>query len=192
LKTAKDLEQLSSKDDIETKDDEMKQCRLSTLIGDLINCDGMSPADAANAVAKLYAKMWLSRQGEEKSRLNGLAWQTALHVAVVYGWEPLGTVKHQSVGWDGSYVRGEKQTITDKDAANLAYALSKSALDKFRRLKGTHLEIVLNHRKRYAKDLERVICYIKRGSFDIAEADWPEKVLMIVSNPSLSGGETLH
>jgi hypothetical protein len=145
LKTAEGLEQPSSKDDIETKDDEMKQCRLSTLIGDLINCDGMSPADAANAVAKLYAKMWLSRHGEKKRfRLNGLAWQTALHVAVVYGWEPSGTVKHKSVGWAGSYVHSEKQNITEKDAANLADALSKSVIDRFRRLQGTHLEIVLN------------------------------------------------
>ncbi len=193
LKTAKGLEQHSSKDDIETREDKMKQCRLSTLIGDLINCDGMSPADAAIVVAKLYAKMWLSRYGEEKRfRLNGLAWQTALHVAVVYGWEPLGTVKHQSVGWDGSYVRSEKQTITDKDAANLAYALSKSVIDKFRRLKGTNLEIPLKQRKQFAKDLKTVICYIKRGGFDIAEADWPQKVLMIVPNRSLSGGETLH
>jgi hypothetical protein len=193
LKTAKSLEQHSSKDDIETREDKMKQCRLSTLIGDLINCDGMSPADAAIVVSKLYADMSLSRHGENKRfHLKGLAWQTALHVAVLYGWEPLGTVKHQSVGWDGSYVRSEKQTITDKDAANLGDALSKSVIDRFRRLQGTHVEIVLNNRKASTKYLKRVICYIRRGSFDIAKANWPEKVLMIAPNRSLSGDETLH
>ena len=72
LKTAKNLEKHSSKDDIETREDKMKQCRLSTLIGDLINCDGMSPADAAIVVSKLYADMSLSRHGENKRfHLNG-------------------------------------------------------------------------------------------------------------------------
>src|SRR5262249_534492 len=146
----------------------LKQKTLSTMIGDVINRSGMSTAEVITVARRRFTDMWLSRRGEKKPfHLTGLAWQTTLHIAVAYGWEPLGTVNCHLADWSGSYLYGEGQTLTDKDAINFANALSRSVADRFQKLNGTDLENVLIERKGSAKFLKRVISYVKRGSFNI-------------------------
>ena len=150
------------------KEEGLKQKTLSGMIGDVINRDGMSTAELMTVASRRFTDMWLSRHGEKKRfHLTGLAWQTTLHIAVAYGWEPFGTVNHHSADWSGSYLYGEGQTLTDKDAINFANALSRSVTDRFEKLNGTDLKNVFIERKGSAKFLKRVISYVKRGSFNI-------------------------
>src|SRR5262249_21318921 len=137
--------------------------------------------------------------------LTGLAWQTTLHIAVAYGWEPLGTVNCHLADWSGSYLYGEGQTLTDKDAINFANALSRNVADRFQKLNGTDLENVLIERKGSAKFLKRVISYVKRGSFNIDPQQLKDFCMfvedgslifrdasLIVKDALQIGGRTLH
>jgi hypothetical protein len=186
---------------------------LSTVIGDPINLGRMSHLDAARYVKMRILETKLSRNGEEDTySLTGIAWQTALHIAVAYGWEPHGTVNHQFADWDGSYLFDYNQNVTYQDAINLAGALSKSVRDNFRKLRGTDLEFVSKKRKGSATFLKRLVSYIKRGSFDIGgppdaevpdefcvvlkmvspDAEDPDEVCLVLNMVSPDVSETVH
>jgi hypothetical protein len=69
--------------------------------------------------------------------LSGEAWSRMLHLAMFYGWQPMGTLPpliHNLRGrtpgdWDGTYLRAEGQTVREQDALDLAIALRFSLDD---------------------------------------------------------------
>jgi hypothetical protein len=103
--------------------------------------------------------------------MSNRAWATALAIAEVYGWEPLGTVfdgeEYGLDGWSGTYMLNNYQTVTSEDAINLASALSKSVADNFQKLVGTDLEYVLEKKEGSAGFVESLITYLRRGSFQL-------------------------
>lgn len=54
-------------------------------------------------------------------------WAKALELAKLYGWEPMGTrLACQDVGWLGTYLTNDGQTVIAGDAYMLALAIEKS------------------------------------------------------------------
>ena len=73
-------------------------------------------------------------------QFNGRSWGSVLDLAILYGWEPMGTVVTEDdlicrgvtdtayiqeyvKSWDGSYGGNDFQTVAEEDAFNLAHAL---------------------------------------------------------------------
>ena len=59
---------------------------------------------------------------------SGMTWSLYLSVAKVYGWEPEGTKRPETLSptenWDGSYDLNGGQLVTQSDAQNLSDALA--------------------------------------------------------------------
>jgi hypothetical protein len=89
-------------------------------------------------------------------------------LAVMYGWQPMGTINRGIDDWDGSYLLSENQLVTREDALNLAQALSRALTDKFQKLEATHRRHLLSSMESLVNCTRREVAFIEQGEFHIA------------------------
>ena len=134
-----------------------------------------------------------------REKFSGEAWIKTLRLAMVYGWQPMGTRLSsviESCGldieewdeWDGTYLTNDGQTVLAKDALALAAALER-ALDD---IPDFNIEINRAVETDKDNDLPETLSPVERAVMEAGLEDHLVQLMEIHPFEYFAGDEKLH